>query len=30
MYVKNVHPVYSAGNQTHDFWNVSHLPEPLD
>ena len=23
IYVKNVHPVYSAGNQTRDLWNVS-------
>jgi len=27
---KNVHPVYSAGIQTHDFWNMSLLPLPLD
>jgi len=24
--VKNVHPVYGAGNQTHDLWNVSLFP----
>ena len=25
-YVKNVHPVYSAGIRTHDLWNMSLLP----
>ena len=25
-YVKNVHPVYVARNQTHDLWNMSLLP----
>ena len=29
-YVKNVHPVYGAGIRTHDLWNVSLLPQPLD
>ena len=24
--VKNVHPVYGAGIQTHDLWNMSLLP----
>ena len=24
--VKNVHPVYGAGIQTHDIWNMSVLP----
>ena len=24
--LKNVHPVYGAGIQTHDLWNVSLLP----
>ena len=28
--VKNVHPVYGAESQTHDLWNMSLLPEPLD
>ena len=28
--VKNVHPVYSAGIQTHNLWNMSLLPKPLD
>ena len=23
IYVKNVHPVYSAGIRTHDLWNMS-------
>ena len=27
---KNVHPVYSAGIRTHDFWNMSPLQSPLD
>ena len=27
---KNVHPVYSAGIQTHDLWNMSLFPYPLD
>ena len=26
IYVKNVHPVYSAGIWTHDLWNVGLLP----
>ena len=26
MYVKNVHPVYSAGIQTHNLQNMSFLP----
>ena len=30
IYVNNVHPVYSAGIQTHDLQNVSLLPLPLD
>ena len=30
MYVKNVHPVYRAGNQTHHFQSVSLHPLPLD
>ena len=25
-YVKNVHPVYGAGIQTRDLWNMSFLP----
>ena len=25
-YVKNVHPVYGAGIQTHNLWNMSLLP----
>ena len=29
-YVKNVHPVYSAGIWTHDLWNMSLLPWPQD
>ena len=29
-YVKNVYPVYGAGIQTHDLWNVSLFPWPLD
>ena len=24
--LKNVHPVYGTGNQTHDLKNMSHLP----
>ena len=28
--VKNVHPVYGAGIQTHDLWNMSPLSQPLD
>ena len=28
--VKNVHPVFSARNQTHDLWNMSLFPKPLD
>ena len=28
--VKNVHPVYSAAIRTHDLWNMSLLPYPLD
>ena len=27
---KNVNPVYSVGIQTHNLWNVSLLPWPLD
>ena len=27
---KNVHPVYGAGIRTHDLWNVSLFPLPLD
>ena len=27
---KNVHPVYGAGIRTHDLWNMSLLPKPLD
>ena len=27
---KNVHPVYGAGIRTHDLWNMSLLPLPLD
>ena len=27
---KNVHPVYSTGIRTHDIWNMSLLPYPLD
>ena len=27
--VKNVHPVYTAGIRTHDLWNTSLLPLPL-
>ena len=27
---KNVHPVYSAGIRTHDLWDVSLFPLPLD
>ena len=27
---KNVHPVYGARIRTHDFWNVSLFPLPLD
>ena len=30
MDVKIVHPVYSAGNWTHDLQNMSLLPQPLD
>ena len=26
IYVKNVHPVYSAGDRTHDLWNPSLFP----
>ena len=26
MNVKNVHPAYSAGIQTHNLWNMSLLP----
>ena len=26
----HVHPVSSAGIQTHDLWNMSLLPQPLD
>ena len=26
---KMVHPVYCAGIQTHDLWNMSLLPLPL-
>ena len=28
--VKNVHPLYGAGNRTHDLWNVSLFTLPLD
>ena len=28
--VKNVHPVYRAGVPTHDLWNMSLRPKPLD
>ena len=28
--VKNVHPVYGTGIQTHNLWNMSLLPKPLD
>ena len=28
--MKNVHPVYGAGIQTHNLWNMSLLPWPLD
>ena len=28
--MKNVHPVYGVGIQTHDHWNMSLLPLPLD
>ena len=28
--VKNVHPVYGAGTWTHNLWNTSLLPKPLD
>ena len=28
--VKNVHPVYGAGIQTHNLLNTSRLPLPLD
>ena len=28
--VKNVHPVYGAGIQTHNLWNMSLLPLPQD
>ena len=27
---KNVHPVNSTGIQTHNLWNMSLLPLPLD
>ena len=27
---KNVHPVYGAGIRSHDLWNMSLLPQPLD
>jgi len=27
---KNDHPVYGARIQTHDLWNMSLLPQPLD
>ena len=31
IHVKNFHPVYGAGIQTHNFQNMtSRLPEPLD
>ena len=30
IYVKNVHPVYGAGIRTHDLWNVSLFPLPLE
>ena len=30
MYVKNVHPVYGAEIRTHDLWNTSLFPLPLD
>ena len=30
IYVKNVHPVYGAGTQTHDLQNMSLLQLPLD
>ena len=30
IYVKNVHPLFGAGIRTHDLWNMSHLPYPLD
>ena len=30
MYVKNVHPAYGAGIQTHDLKNMSLFPLPLD
>ena len=26
----HVHPVYGAGIRTHDLWNMSLLPKPLD
>ena len=29
-YVKIVNPVYGAGIRTHDLWNMSLLPYPLD
>ena len=29
-YVKNIHPVYGARIRTHDLWNMSLLPGPLD
>ena len=28
--MKNVHPIYGAGIRTHDLWNVSLFPQPLD
>ena len=27
---KNVHPVFGAGIRTHDLWNTSLFPLPLD
>ena len=28
--IKNIHPVYGARIQTHNLWNMSPFPEPLD
>ena len=30
IYVKNVHPAYCTGIRTHNLWNVSLFPLPLD
>ena len=30
LYNKYVHPVHGAGIRTHDLWNMSLLPLPLD